>query len=130
MVTFIRSLKKVIDTWLFFILEVKLMSWIYLLIAGIFEVVWSTAMKLSNGFSVLLYSVITVIGMIISFGSLVLATKSLPLSLAYPIWTGIGAVGSVIVGVILFHDQLSGLTWVFGVLLVVSIIGIKMTSGN
>ena len=77
------------------------MSWIYLLIAGIFEVVWSTAMKLSNGFSVLLYSVITVIGMIISFGSLVLATKSLPLSLAYPIWTGIGAVGSVIVGVIL-----------------------------
>ena len=106
------------------------MSWIYLLIAGIFEVVWSTAMKLSNGFSVLLYSVITVIGMIISFGSLVLATKSLPLSLAYPIWTGIGAVGSVIVGVILFHDQLSELTWVFGVLLVVSIIGIKMTSGN
>lgn len=106
------------------------MSWIYLLIAGIFEVVWSTAMKLSNGFSVLLYSVITVIGMIISFGSLVLATKSLPLSLAYPIWTGIGAVGSVIVGVLLFHDQLSGLTWVFGVLLVVSIIGIKMTSGN
>lgn len=68
------------------------MSWIYLLIAGIFEVVWSTAMKISNGFSVLLYSVITVIGMIISFGSLVLATKSLPLSLAYPIWTGIGAV--------------------------------------
>lgn len=61
------------------------MSWIYLLIARIFEVVWSTAMKLSNGFSVLLYSVITVIGMIISFGSLVLATKSLPLSLAYPI---------------------------------------------
>ena len=106
------------------------MSWIYLLIAGIFEVVWSTAMKLSNGFSVLLYSVITVIGMIISFGSLVLATKSLPLSLAYPIWTGIGAVGSVIVGVILLHDQLSRLTWVFGVLLVVSIIGIKMTSGN
>lgn len=106
------------------------MSWIYLLIAGIFEVVWSTAMKLSNGFSVLLYSVITVIGMIISFGSLVLATKSLPLSLAYSIWTGIGAVDSVIVGVILFHDQLSGLTWVFGVLLVVSIIGIKMTSGN
>ena len=101
-----------------------------MLIAGIFEVVWSTAMKLSNGFSVLLYSVITVIGMIISFGSLVLATKSLPLSLAYSIWTGIGAVDSVIVGVILFHDQLSGLTWVFGVLLVVSIIGIKMTSGN
>ena len=106
------------------------MSWIYLLIAGIFEVVWSTAMKLSNGFSVLLYSVITVIGMIISFGSLVLATKSLPLSLAYPIWTGIGAVGSVIVGVILFHDQLSGLTSLFGVLLVDSIIGIKMTSDN
>ena len=68
--------------------------------------------------------------MTISFGGLVLATKHLPISLAYLIWTGIGAVGSVIVGALYFHDQLSPLTWVFVVCLIVSIIGIKLTSGH
>lgn len=106
------------------------MAWIYLLIAGIFEVVWSTTMKLSNGFSVLGYSIATIVGMIFSFGALIMATKHLPLSLAYPIWTGIGAVGAIIVGVVLFHDQLSPLTWIFVVLLVISIIGIKLTTGG
>ena len=70
------------------------MSWIYLLIVGIFEVVWATTKKLSNGFSVLSYSLATLVGIAISFGSLVLATKNLSLSIAYPIWTGIGAVGT------------------------------------
>lgn len=106
------------------------MAWIYLLIAGIFEVVWSTTMKLSNGFSLLGYSIATIVGMIVSFGALIMATKHLPLSLAYPIWTGIGAVGAIIVGVVLFHDQLSPLTWIFVVLLVISIIGIKLTTGG
>lgn len=69
------------------------MSWIYLVIAGIFEVVWATMMKLSNGFSLLGYSIATIVGMIISFGGLILATKDLSLSIAYPVWTGIGAVG-------------------------------------
>lgn len=106
------------------------MAWIYLLIAGIFEVVWSTTMKLSNGFSLLGYSAATILGMLISFGSLVMATKTLPLSLAYPIWTGIGAVGSIIVGVSLFHDHLTPLTWVFVVLSVISIIGIKIATNG
>ncbi|WP_308557963.1 multidrug efflux SMR transporter [uncultured Lactobacillus sp.] len=106
------------------------MSWIYLVIAGIFEVVWATMMKLSNGFSVLGYSIATIVGMIISFGGLILATKDLSLSIAYPVWTGIGAVGSIIVGVVLFHDQFSPITWVFVILLVISIIGIKVTSGH
>ena len=106
------------------------MSWIYLLIVGIFEVVWSTTKKLSNGFSVLSYSLATLVGIAISFGSLVLATKNLSLSIAYPIWTGIGAVGDVIVGVVPFHDQFSAVTWIFVAMLVVSIIGIKMTTGH
>lgn len=106
------------------------MSWIYLVIAGIFEVVLATMMKLSNGFSVLGYSIATIVGMIISFGGLILATKDLSLSIAYPVWTGIGAVGSIIVGVVLFHDQFSPITWVFVILLVISIIGIKVTSGH
>lgn len=106
------------------------MSWVYLVIAGLFEVVWATAMKLSNGFSILGYSLATLIGMALSFGALILATKDLSLSIAYPIWTGIGAVGSVIMGVVLFHDHFAPLTWVFVVLLVVSIIGIKVTPGH
>lgn len=69
----------------FFVLGGKIMSWIYLIIAGIFEVVWATTMKMSEGFSILSYSLATIIGMIISFGGLILATKNLQLSIAYPV---------------------------------------------
>ncbi|MCK8607262.1 DMT family transporter [Apilactobacillus ozensis] len=106
------------------------MTWIYLIIAGLLEVCWSTTMKLSNGFTNLVFSISTVVGMVLSFGFLALAIKHLPLSISYPIWTGIGAVGSIIVGVVLFKDQISPITWVFIVMLVVGIIGIKVTSGH
>lgn len=106
------------------------MTWFYLVLAGIFKVVWATTMKLSEGFSVLTYGIATAVGMIMSFVFLSLAIKQMPLSLAYPIWTGIGAVGSIIVGVILFHDQIPNITWVFIIMLIVGIIGIKMTAGH
>jgi Membrane transporters of cations and cationic drugs len=106
------------------------MTWFYLVLAGIFEVVWATTMKLSEGFSVLTYGIATAVGMIMSFVFLSLAIKQMPLSLAYPIWTGIGAVGSIIVGVILFHDQIPNITWFFIIMLIVGIIGIKMTAGH
>lgn len=106
------------------------MPWIYLIIAGIFEVVWATTMKMSEGFSILGYSIATILGMIISFGGLILATKDLQLSIAYPIWTGIGAVGSIVVGVVLFHDHFSPITWLFVVLLVIGLIGIKLTTSH
>ena len=104
------------------------MTWIYLVVAGIFEVFWATMMKLSNGFSQLGYTAATIVGMILSFGFLALATKHLPLSIAYPIWTGIGAVGAILVGVILFKDQIAPITWVFIAMLIIGIIGIKVTS--
>ena len=63
-------------------------------------------------------------------GLLALAVKKMPMSLAYPIWTGVGAVGSILVGVFLFGDKMFPLTWVFVILLLISIIGIKFTSGN
>ncbi len=66
------------------------MNWIFLIIAGIFEVVWATAMKYSHGFTNLTPSIITIVGMLISFFLLAHATKTLPLSIAYPVWTGIG----------------------------------------
>jgi quaternary ammonium compound-resistance protein SugE len=112
----------------FFFEEELMMTWIYLVIAGIFEVVWATMMKLSNGFSHLGYAAATVVGMILSFGFLALATKHLPLSIAYPIWTGIGAVGAIIVGLVFFKDTIAPITWVFIAMLVIGIIGIKVTS--
>nr|WP_245994769.1 multidrug efflux SMR transporter [Companilactobacillus furfuricola] len=104
------------------------MNCIYLVIAGLFEVVWASTMKLSHGFSKLDWSIATVIGMIASFFFLAKATKSLPLSLAYPIWTGIGAVGSIIMGVMFFGDKIPGVTWIFIALLLVGIVGIKLTT--
>ncbi|MCC4399341.1 DMT family transporter [Limosilactobacillus reuteri] len=104
------------------------MQWIYLLLAGLLECCWSTTMKLSNGFSILWWTVITIIGMILSFVFLSLALKGINLSIAYPIWTGIGAVGSIFIGILLFHDSLSPTTWFFIALLIIGIIGIKMTS--
>ena len=75
------------------------MAWIYLIIAGIFEVVWSTCMKLSDGFHNILFAFLTVVGVILNFAGLIIATKHLPISIVYPVWTGIGAVGSVLVGI-------------------------------
>ncbi len=106
------------------------MAWIFLFLAGIFEVVWASTMKLSQGFSILKYDVLTIIGILVSFGFLTLAMKKLPLGIAYPIWTGIGAVGAILVGAILFKDKVPSLTWVFVLMLVIGLIGIKVTSGH
>lgn len=106
------------------------MTWIFLFLGGIFEVVWATTMKLSNGFTNIWYSLYTIIGMIFSFGFLALAVKHIPLSISYPVWTGIGAVGSIIIGVVLFKDHLSFATWIFVAMLIIGIIGIKVTSGH
>lgn len=106
------------------------MTWIFLFLGGVFEVVWATTMKLSNGFTNIWYSLYTIIGMIFSFGFLALAVKHIPLSISYPVWTGIGAVGSIIIGVVLFKDHLSFATWIFVAMLIVGIIGIKVTSGH
>ena len=78
------------------------MAWVMLGIAGIFEVVWATCMKYSEGFTKLSWSLLTFAGMAVSFFLLARATKTLPLGTAYAVWTGIGALGSVIVGFILF----------------------------
>lgn len=106
------------------------MTWIYLIIAGIFEVVWATTMKLSHGFTNIMFTLATLVGMILSFVFLALAIKHLPLGIAYPIWTGIGAVGSIIVGIIFFKDQIPSITWLFITLLIIGIIGIKVTNGH
>ena len=106
------------------------MAWLELLIAGGLEVFWSTFLKLSEGFSRPLYSVIAVVGMIFSFLFLAQATKVLPLGTAYAVWTGIGAVGAVIVGIVLFKEPVTAVRMLFVVLLLTGIIGLKATSAG
>lgn len=106
------------------------MEWVYLIVAGGLEVFWSTCLKLSEGFSVLRFSILTVIGMVFSFLFLSQATKTLPLGTSYATWTGIGALGAVIVGVLLFKESVSPLRLMFVALLLIGIIGLKATSGH
>ena len=106
------------------------MEWVFLVIAGGLEVFWSTCMKYSEGFTVLKFSVLTVVGMIFSFLFLSQATKSLPLGTAYAVWTGIGALGAVIVGIVLFKEPVTAARIFFVSLLLIGIVGLKATSGH
>ena len=83
------------------------MAWIYLSLAGLFEVVWAVAMKLSHGFTRPLPTSFAVVAMVGSFALLSMAMRTLPLGTAYPVWTGIGAVGTFLLGVLLFGEQLN-----------------------
>ncbi len=106
------------------------MAWIYLLCAGLLEIFWSTCLKYSHGFSILKYTILTIIGMIFSFLFLAQATKSLPLGTSYAIWTGIGALGAFIVGIVLFKESFTAARLFFVALLLTGIIGLKITSGH
>ena len=106
------------------------MAWIFLLVAGALEVFWSTCLKFSEGFTALKFTIPTIVGMVLSFLCLSQATKVLPLGTSYAIWTGIGALGAVIVGIVLFKESVSPARLVFVALLLVGIIGLKATSGH
>lgn len=105
------------------------MAWFFLTLAGIFEIIWAIALKYSEGFSKLWPSVITVVGMAISIYFLAIAIKTLPLGVAYTIWTGIGAIGTVILGIILFEESKEVLKIVFILMIVAGIVGLKLISG-
>lgn len=106
------------------------MAWIFLIIAGIFEVVWAISLKYTEGFTKLWPTVVTIIGMVISFYFLSAAIKTLPIGTAYAIWTGIGALGAVIMGIILFNEPRSASRLIFVGFILVGIIGLKVTSTN
>ena len=106
------------------------MAWILLLIAGMFEVVWAYSMKLSAGFTRITPSVITVVMMVASFGLLSIAMRTLPLGTAYTIWTGIGAIGAFIVGVVFLGEQLNAMRVCAAVLIVSGIVLMKLSSSH
>ena len=102
------------------------MHWMYLFIAGLFEISWAVGLKFTHGFSQIIPSVLTVAGMIASFYFLALALKHLPLGTAYAIWTGIGTIGTVIFGIIIFKEPVTAMRLVCIALIVSGITGLKL----
>lgn len=103
------------------------MAWLYLITAGVLEVVWAYSMKQSVGFSRLIPSIITVLTMIASFGLLAAAMRLLPLGTAYTIWTGIGAVGAFLVGVFFLGESLNALRTIAALLIISGLVLMKFS---
>jgi len=106
------------------------MAWLMLIVAGLFEVVWAYSMKLSDGFTNLTASVVTIVMMMASFGLLSMAMRTLPLGTAYTIWTGIGAVGAFIVGIVFLNEQLSVMRVLAAILIVSGLVLMKLSSAH
>lgn len=104
------------------------MHWILLVLAGLFEVGWAIGLKYSHGFTRLWPSVATVLAMAVSLGLLGLAMKSLPVGTAYAIWVGVGAVGTVILGIVLFGEPVNALRVVSVLLIVAGLVGLKLAT--
>ncbi len=104
------------------------MEWIILLVAGLFEISWAIGLKFSHGFTQVIPTIITIVCMIASFYFLALALKSLPLGTAYAIWTGIGTLGTVILGIILFKEPFTMMRMLCFALIVSGITGLKLLS--
>ena len=104
------------------------MSWIYLFLAGAFEIAWVVALKYSHGFTRLAPSAAMVVAMLLSMGLLALAVRALPLGMSYAIWTGIGAVGAVLSGILLFGEPSNPLQIFFLSLIIIGIVGVKVAS--
>jgi len=104
------------------------MAWMILVLAGVFEVAWAVGLKYTEGFSRFWPSAGTAVAMIISVTLLGMAVKTLPLSTAYAVWTGIGAVGAVILGIFLFDESASAARLLCVGLILVGIVGLKLVS--
>ena len=104
------------------------MAWIYLAIAGLFEVGWAIGLKYTQGFTRLVPTVLTVASMVVSLGLLGLALKSLPVGTAYAIWTGIGTIGTAILGIVLLGEPANALRLACIGLIVAGIVGLKLVS--
>lgn len=104
------------------------MNWFFLLIAGLLEVVWAVGLKRSVGFTSLAPSLITVVALVASLYLLSVALRALPLGTAYTVWVGIGAVGAMIAGTVLFSESLSAMKVVSAALIVTGIVGMKLAT--
>lgn len=103
-------------------------SWLYLTLAGIFEIGFTTFMKLSDGFTIVLYTIGFFICAALSFYLLNKALTTIPLGTAYAVWTGIGAFGTAVIGMLFFKDPVSTMRTIFLLLLIGSIVGLKLVA--
>lgn len=106
------------------------MAWLLLFVAGLFEVAWAIGLKYTEGFTRLWPSVLTVAAMIVSVVCLALALKSIPVGTGYAVWTGIGAVGTAILGIVLFGESAAAGRLACIALIVAGIVGLKLVSGD
>lgn len=106
------------------------MAWVILLIASVFEIGWAIGLKYTDGFTRLWPSVLTIGSMIVSMYLLSLAARDLPIGTAYAVWVGIGAAGTAVLGMVLFKEPVAVARVVFLMLLIVSIVGLKVTAGS
>ena len=104
------------------------MSWTILFLAGIFEIFWAVGLKYSDGFTKLFPTIFTIVTMIISFYLLSLALKNLPIGTAYAVWVGIGTVGTVIAGIMLFGESMSLIRVMSILFILIGIVGLKFTT--
>ncbi len=104
------------------------MAWIFLIVAGLLEILWAYSMKLSEGFTRLWPSTVTLVAMIFSFGLLSLAMRTLPLGTAYTIWTGIGAVGAFVVGIMVLNEPATAMRILAAVMIVGGLVLMKLSS--
>jgi quaternary ammonium compound-resistance protein SugE len=106
------------------------MSWVLLVVAGLLEVCWSVGLKYTQGFTRLVPSVLVGGAIVASMWLLAVAARSLPIGTAYAMWVGIGALGAAILGIVLFHEPATPARLFFLGLLLVAIIGLKVTGGE
>jgi quaternary ammonium compound-resistance protein SugE len=106
------------------------MSWILLFIAGLLEVAWAAGLKSSDGYTRLWPSVFTIVTALGSFILLAMAMRQLPLGTAYAVWTGIGAVGAFVFGIVMMGEALTAARVASAALIVVGLIGLKLSSGH
>lgn len=104
------------------------MAWLWLILAGICEVVWALALKFSMGFTKPFPSLVSIVFMALSFGLLALATIKIPISIAYTIWVGIGAAGAYLGGIFIFKEVVSTPQIICFILVMIGVIGLKITS--
>ncbi|MGE0736250.1 MAG: quaternary ammonium compound efflux SMR transporter SugE [Alphaproteobacteria bacterium] len=104
------------------------MAWVILFCAGLFEVGWAVGLKYTDGFSRPIPTILTVVSMIVSLGLLGLALKTLPLGTAYAIWTGVGTIGTALLGIFLFGESAAALRILCIALIVAGIVGLKLAT--
>ncbi|ENW02496.1 DMT family transporter [Acinetobacter beijerinckii] len=104
------------------------MAWAILIVAGIFEIIWAYSMKMSEGFTKLTPSIVTIVFMILSVVLLSISMRSLPLGTAYTVWTGIGAIGSFVVGILILNEPMTAMRMIAAVLIVSGLVLMKLSS--